>query len=460
MDSLTPNPKEEFDALLADAREVPVADPRAGPVSLDLPDEIEREALAFYLRGESPALSSRLRPEHLSPIAGRLLVRLREVRTLGLELRPSVLELRDGELKLFTALSQIQPIRPETFTHHLDLLFERHRRHSLAVIYESLKAQVEGTPEGAPAVPVDAALLAAMRQLEEAVTEHSRDRDPSLAGYDYLAEYRRRPERRPTRFRELNRMMIGGFYSGSMFLLSGEAGAGKTAFLLNLASDYALEGHRVVFFSLEMEAYEIASRLLAYQSKEEIRLSALVNGKVPEITLANLLQNQRQIFSNVIVEQMLADTSVHDLTTRIYEHHITRPSAAGKELVVVIDPFQRLNAGDPDVDRDDITRTRAIAKAIKALSNRLGLITLCTSDTTKEGSSKGGQTAIRGSYEAVHIATTTAHLELDGEQPEEADRRNLTLSITKNRGGLPRGKLSLSFHGETQRFHEIEQDKD
>ena len=41
---------------------------------------------------------------------------------------------------------------------------------------------------------------------------------------------------------------------------------------------------------------------------------------------------------------------------------------------------------------------------------------------------------------------------------EETDRRNLTLSITKNRGGLPRGKLPLSFQGETQRFHEIERE--
>lgn len=460
MQPVTPivDPAAEFDALLTSAAEVPTQ-PASNDSSSEAtsPDLTEHEALAFFLQGRDPAVAATLRPELLSPVAADLLNRLRTARLEGLELRPSILGLSGASLSLFHAVSQVTPIAPATFSHHLGVLRDRHRDRSLFAIYALLRSQVEPAPGTVQPIPVDAALPAAMRQLEDVVRAHTRDRDPTLAGYDYLSEYRRRPERRPTRFRELNRVMIGGFYAGSMFLLSGEAGAGKTAFILNLGADYARDGHRVVFFSLEMEAYEIASRLLTYLARDNIGLSALVNRKVSEAALASTLAENRPVFSNFIVEQMLAETSIHDLASTIYAHHISRPPDS-KELVVIIDPFQRLNAGDPQIDRDDITRTRAIAKGIKALTNRLGCITLCTSDTTKEGMARGGQAAIRGSYEAVHIATTTAHLELDEEQPDEVERRNLTFSITKNRGGLPKGQLSLSFQGETQRFHEIERE--
>ncbi|MBI1840853.1 MAG: AAA family ATPase, partial [Verrucomicrobia bacterium] len=284
MSSVTtlPDPKTEFDVLLAGAPEVPAQLPSPDHATFGLPDDIERESLGFFFQGTSPELAARLRPELLSPPAADLLVRMRETRTRGLELRPSILELAGPSLTLFQTLTGLPPVSASTFTHHLEVLRERHRTRSFQVIYDSLRAQVEPSPGPSSPVPIDAALLAAMRQLEDTVRAHAQHKDPSLAGYDYLAEYRQRPERRPTRFRELNRLMIGGFYAGTMFLLSGEAGAGKTAFLLNLAADYARDGHRVVFFSLEMEAYEIASRLLTYLARDAVHLSALVNRKVSE----------------------------------------------------------------------------------------------------------------------------------------------------------------------------------
>lgn len=91
--------------------------------------------------------------------------------------------------------------------------------------------------------------------------------------------------------------LCSGFKPGDMIVLAGRPGMGKTSFALNMAVEIARNGQNVLFFSLEMPANQIISRIIATEcsvsakrfntgslEKEEInRLWATIDsvGKLP-----------------------------------------------------------------------------------------------------------------------------------------------------------------------------------
>ncbi|MEG1427453.1 MAG: DnaB-like helicase C-terminal domain-containing protein, partial [Oscillospiraceae bacterium] len=63
-------------------------------------------------------------------------------------------------------------------------------------------------------------------------------------------------------FRGLNDS-IGGILKNGVFVLSGRSGHGKTDFALNMALQMAKRGNRVLYFSMEMSAVQVAERYVA-----------------------------------------------------------------------------------------------------------------------------------------------------------------------------------------------------
>src|SRR5262245_54115880 len=76
-------------------------------------------------------------------------------------------------------------------------------------------------------------------------------------------------ERTSTGMRELDRVLGGGIVPGSLLLVGGDPGIGKSTLLLQLARAFALAGRRVLYVSGE-------------ESEQQIRLRAERLGTVPE----------------------------------------------------------------------------------------------------------------------------------------------------------------------------------
>lgn len=66
--------------------------------------------------------------------------------------------------------------------------------------------------------------------------------------------------RLPTRFPDLNTVLGGGIKTGSLILLSGEPGIGKSTLTLELCADFSLNKHSVLYISGEESAEQIAGR--------------------------------------------------------------------------------------------------------------------------------------------------------------------------------------------------------
>lgn len=73
----------------------------------------------------------------------------------------------------------------------------------------------------------------------------------------------------------LDKMLNGGYSGGQLVIVAGRPGHGKTALLLTKVLNMIQAGKRILFYSMEMTAREIAQRLIAQISKIDVgRLQA------------------------------------------------------------------------------------------------------------------------------------------------------------------------------------------
>lgn len=70
----------------------------------------------------------------------------------------------------------------------------------------------------------------------------------------------------PTGFKDLDKLLAGGMTSPDLYIIAGRPGQGKTAFLVSVARNAAMQGKKIAMFTLEMQNKQIAMRLIAQES--------------------------------------------------------------------------------------------------------------------------------------------------------------------------------------------------
>ncbi len=201
---------------------------------------------------------------------------------------------------------------------------------------------------------------------------------------------------------ELDRVLGGGVVPGSVTLLGGEPGIGKSTLLLQVLAAGAAAGRRVLLVSAE-------------ESAQQVRLRAERLGPVP----ADLL--------------ILAATSLDDIEPAIV--------AAAPDLVV-IDSIQSVSAGDgPDGTRQvpgppgSVAQVRECADRLVTTAKATGTATVLVGHVTKDG-------ALAGPRTLEHVVDTVLSF--------EGDRHHgvRLLRALKHRFG-PTGELGLFEMGDT-----------
>jgi DNA repair protein RadA/Sms len=94
--------------------------------------------------------------------------------------------------------------------------------------------------------------------VEEAGPARSTTRAAEVVGLRAASE--RRPERRPTSWGEIDRVLGGGIVAGSVLLVGGEPGVGKSTLLLQMAGALAGSGYSTIVASAEESADQVAMR--------------------------------------------------------------------------------------------------------------------------------------------------------------------------------------------------------
>ncbi len=159
----------------------------------------------------------------------------------------------------------------------------------------------------------------------------------------------------PTTVEEIDRVLGGGFVPGSVTLLSGEPGIGKSTLALQLALRIARSGAGVVLVSGEEAPAQVAAR-------------------------ASRIHQHREMPPTVEVLDTVRTESVIDLMER------ARPQ------MLVVDSVQMLTYGDDSSSPGSANLLRTVAGALADAAKALDVSLLLIGHVTKDGSLAGPRT--------------------------------------------------------------------
>ena len=170
----------------------------------------------------------------------------------------------------------------------------------------------------------------------------------------------------PTGVTELDRVLGGGVVPGSVMLLAGEPGVGKSTLLLEVADRWARSGRRALYLSGE-------------ESVGQIRLRAeRIGCSHDEVYLA-------------------ADSDVDAALAHI---DAVQPS------LVIVDSVQTMSAADADGVAGGVTQVRAVTTALTTAAKSSGVAMILVGHVTKDG-------AIAGPRTLEHLVDVVLHFEGD-----------------------------------------------
>lgn len=170
----------------------------------------------------------------------------------------------------------------------------------------------------------------------------------------------------PTGVSELDRVLGGGVVPGSVTLLAGDPGVGKSTLLLEVAHRWAQAGRRALYVSGE-------------ESAGQIRMRAERTGC-----------NHDEVY--------LAAES--DVATVLGHIDAVNPT------LVIVDSVQTMTAGDVDGVVGGVTQVRAVTSALTAAAKASGVAMVLVGHVTKDG-------AIAGPRSLEHLVDVVLHFEGD-----------------------------------------------
>ena len=149
---------------------------------------------------------------------------------------------------------------------------------------------------------------------------------------------------------ELDRVTGGGFVRGSVLLMAGDPGIGKSTLLIQAAAALARAGHRAVYISGE-------------EAVAQVRLRA-----------------ERLGLSQAAVE-LAAETSVEDIIATLSEGKTPR--------LIVIDSIQTMWTGGVDSAPGTVTQVRGSAQTLIRFAKKAGTAIILVGHVTKDGQIAG-----------------------------------------------------------------------
>lgn len=171
---------------------------------------------------------------------------------------------------------------------------------------------------------------------------------------------------RSTGVDELDRVLGGGVVPGSVILLAGDPGVGKSTLLLEVAHCWAQQGRRALYISGE-------------ESAGQVRLRA------------------DRIGCNGDDVYLAAESDLHTVLDHI---ETTQPA------LVIIDSVQTMSTSEADGVAGGVTQVRAVTAALTASAKANGVAMILVGHVTKDG-------AIAGPRSLEHLVDVVLHFEGD-----------------------------------------------
>jgi DNA repair protein RadA/Sms len=194
-------------------------------------------------------------------------------------------------------------------------------------------------------------------------------------------------------FGELDRVLGGGIVPGSLVLIGGDPGIGKSTLLLQVANQLSVRLPRILYVSAEESGQQVklrASRLGVGESSEEEEINNNGNGSTPKLAS----DVERESYSNLYV---LPETDLEE---------ILRELESLKPQVAIIDSIQTLHFASLSSAPGSVAQVRECTSALMQVAKREDISLFIVGHVTKEG-------AIAGPRVLEHLVDTVLYFEGD-----------------------------------------------
>jgi len=245
----------------------------------------------------------------------------------------------------------------------------------------------------------------------------------------------------PTGYLDLDDRTLG-FQEGNLIILAARPSVGKSAFAINLAYNIAEKNKHVAFFSLEMSAEQIVTRMLSTVSS--INNQALQSGNI----------NSRQWRQVEHAATLLSRLNIYfdDASTSNVGEVYTKCRQLKQEdkLDFVVIDYLQLLTGTGNYGGNRVVEVSEISRRLKNLARDLGIPVLALSQLSRNveqrTDKRPNMADLRESGSIEQDADIVMFMYRDDYyNPETTSQPNIVeISISKNRSGAT-GKFDLLF---------------
>jgi len=275
----------------------------------------------------------------------------------------------------------------------------------------------------------------------------------------------------PTGFPLLDQSIAGGLRSGSLTVISGAQGLGKTTLALQIARNAVVAGRSAIYFSFEHDPKDLMERLIALEAGE------LDDYDAPDLATIRLIVEGNDGRSGSLHERLAplplgaeALARVQSYAERLHIHRSTGSSTTlfviadaveeawretGSAPLVVIDYLQKVRPVDPAAPEQE--RVTRIVESLKDLAIDAGVPVIAIVAADRDGIEAGRRTRaqhMRGSTALAYepdillmlndkIDTVARHHLVFDAGNLDRFREWLIITVEKNR--LGRDEVDLEF---------------
>lgn len=247
---------------------------------------------------------------------------------------------------------------------------------------------------------------------------------------------------------------MGGLAPGSLIILAGRTGAGKTMVSSALAAQLAFQGKGVAYFSLEVPSTEIGARVVCSRVRRGPSYGDMLSGRITGEDLESFLLAQREIEGVPLEIEDAPAMGVQDinLACRKVAQKLER---SGQRLELVIVDHAQIVKPTTRYQGNRVGELGEVANAAKVMAKQLGCaVVLCSqlnrgvegredkrpqlSDLRASGEVEEAADAVLMLYrEAYYLARSPEYLAGDptAHDKMEVVRNQLEVGVEKSRQG-------------------------
>ena len=248
--------------------------------------------------------------------------------------------------------------------------------------------------------------------------------------------------------------ILSGMQASNLIVLAARPGQGKTAMIVNMAQNMAIEQKIPVgIFSLEMSQEELVDRLLVGQA--DVDSWRLKTGRLTETDFTKLSQAMGELADAPIFIDDTPGITISEMRTKARRLQLEQ----GIKFLVV----DYLQLADPGRHYDSrVQEVSIVSQGLKNLARELKIPVLAVSQLSRavehRGERKPQLADLRESGAIEQDADVVMFLyRLDAEVTSNVIPTKL--SIAKHRNG-PMGEVDLLFRGDRIKFYSVEKKRD